>query len=418
MSYDPLEAYLSEQSEVGQRDSEGSFTVSAEKALDKLASHQLPRTSAWILKMVQAGVVAGASGMWVSHGLRGCKIRYKEGAFPTLEELRSAWIEPLPIENEVELRLSVALRAVAFARRRPVLVVQNCPDTGPRTLFWNGASMGRIVPAEGKMKTTVTVGETLFYVSRSPLAKDDTVKKIHGVSDVTAAEFKELTNYAVCSPMPLWADNRPLNHFGMEDVSMIRKSLAFSAQQTIESGPTLALPPSVRESTEVTRAGLAWTLYHSNRPEPSCLSWVKDGVVCEEENLHLHPDHYKVRLFVPADDIETDLTALQLRFPSRDLKNRRTAQAVLGFCRELSPNSPVAAEIGESQKGKSGAWSMASLVIVGGILMAPATGGYSFLASAGAALGLYARKATDKAKAPPALKRFVFQLEKRYDGHG
>ena len=78
--------------------------------------------------MVQAGVVAESSGMWVSHGMRSCKIRFKGGRFGTLEEIREAWIEPLPIEDRARQHLSVALRTLAFSRRRPVLVVSCCDE--------------------------------------------------------------------------------------------------------------------------------------------------------------------------------------------------------------------------------------------------------------------------------------------------
>lgn len=415
---DPIEAYLSQQSDAGRRDSEGSFTISAEKALDKLATHQLPRSSAWILKMVQAGVTAGASGLWVSQGARSCKLRFKGGDFGSLEEIREAWIESLPIKRQVHRHLSIALRATAFARRRPVLVVQHCPRMGLRSLQWNGASMCRIASAEETVKGVVTKGETLFFFSQSPLGQDETTRKLHGVSGVTAAEYKELTTFAVCCSMPLWADNRPLNHFGMEDVSMIRKSLAFSAQGVREGDSSICLPPSVQESTGLQEAGLAWTLYHSTRREASRISWVKDGVVCEEETLHTHPDEYQLRLFVPANDIETDLTALQLRFPSRDLRARRTAGAALRFCEEMRTNRSIGVEIAELRQKKASNWATATAIIIGGVLFGPVTSGFSFLASAGAVIGLAVKNAAKEQQTPPDLQRFLMQLERRYEGHG
>jgi hypothetical protein len=413
---DPIEAYLSQQSDAGQRDSEGTFTISAERALDKLATHQLPRTSAWILKMVQAGVVAGASGMWVSHGVRSCEVRFKGGEFGRLDEIRAAWIEPTPISHRAQSHLAVALRAVAFARRRPVLIVHNCVQQGLRSLFWDGTNLARIGPTENRLWRVVEPGEIVFFISRSPLRTDQTLKKVHGVADVTAAEVKELTNYAVCSPVPLWSDSRRVNHFGMEDVSMIRRSLAFSAQQG-DDGPSLGLPPSVTESCGLSKASLAWTLYHSAKREPSRVSWVKDGVVCEEETLHCQADSYQVRLFAPADDLETDLTALQLRFPSRDLRRRRTAQAVLGFCSELGGDSPLALKIGESQKTDVNAFVTASVIIIGGVVLAPLTSGISFLAGVGAAMGMAMKDAKTKSVASPKLRRFVCQLEQRYADH-
>jgi len=414
---DALDLYLARQSEGGTRDSEGVFTISAERALDKLATHQLPRTSAWILKMVQAGVVASASGMWVTHGTRNCKLRYTEGRFGSLEQIREAWVEPVPISEQVHRHLSVGLRTVAFARRRPVLLVHNCPEQGLRSLFWDGSSLSRIGPAGDHVRDHLTPGEFVVYVSGSPLGRDEAVKKNHGVSSDTASEFKELTNNAVCCPVPLWADSRPISHFGVEDVSMIRKSLAFSAQHSIPGQPSLLLPPPLSKSCGFQQAGLAWTLYHSTRPEVSRLCWVKDGVVCEEEHLSLYPANFQVRLFASADDLEADLTELQLRFPGPELRQQRTAAAVLGFCQELSPTSQLLSEISKSHKIESeGNWGMATLLVLGGLLFAPVTSGYSFLISLGVA-ARQAFKRPEKIKVAPELVGFVTQLQNRYHRH-
>ena len=365
--------------------------------------------------MVQAGVVAESTGMWVSHGMRSCKIRFKGGRFGSLEEIREAWIEPIPIHDRARQHLSVALRTLAFARRRPVLVVSCCEQQGLRSIFWDGSTMSKVGPAADSVRGTVTPGELLVFVSRSPLGRDATQKKVHGVSDVTAAEFKELTSFAVCSPMPLWVDNRPLNHFGMEDVSMVRRSLAFSAQAQSSESPSLKLPPKVAQTSGVERASLAWTLYHhAKEREHSRIGWVKDGVVCEKEDLQSNPVHFQVRLFVPADDLDTDLTELQLRFPTPELRGRRTASAVLAFCSELGQQNELTQEIAKSLGGRAKHWGVASVLLLGGMLFAPATSGFSLLASAGAMVGVAADRALEKPRVPSTLVRFIQELEGRY----
>lgn len=365
--------------------------------------------------MVQAGVVAGCSGMWVSHGMRSCKIRLKSGSFGTLEEIREAWIEPLPIEHRARQHLSVALRTVAFSRRRPVLVVHYCEQQGLRSIFWDGSSMSKVGPAADSVRGTVTPGELLVFVSRSPLGKDATQKKIHGVSDVTAAEFKELTNFAVCSPMPLWVDNRPLNHFGMQDVSMVRRSLAFSAQPETSGSPSIELPPEVTQTCGVERASLVWTLYHNAKEkEKSRIGWVKDGVVCEEQELQSLAAHFQVRVFAPADDLDSDLTALQLRFPSPDLRRRRTASAVVAFCSELCQREALQMEIAKSLGRKLKSWGIASVLILGGVIFAPKTSGLSLGISASALAEAATEYAKDNPKVPSSLYSFAQDLETRY----
>ncbi|MCW5871526.1 MAG: hypothetical protein KIS61_30010, partial [Candidatus Eremiobacteraeota bacterium] len=56
-----LEEFLRAQVDEGAKDSSGQFTLSREKALEKLAAYQLQGGHAWVLKIVQAVVASGAS---------------------------------------------------------------------------------------------------------------------------------------------------------------------------------------------------------------------------------------------------------------------------------------------------------------------------------------------------------------------
>jgi hypothetical protein len=423
---DPIDAFLAQQSDVGRTESEGSFTVSGARALEKLSAHQLPRTSAWTLKMLQAGVAASASAIWVSHGAKSCKFSIKGADLGELEDLEEFWTHPAPTLNLGQRHLLVALRAVAFARRRPVLIGHNSSQFGLRTLFWNGRSLSKVKPLDKTFLTSLklgnpTPGEMVFYVGGSPLGQDESVKAVHGVKDVTAAEFKDLQNHGVCCPVPVWVDSRALNHFGLEDVSMTRKALAFSAQAPSEGEErvTMALPSGVKNQVPDLDAGarLAWTLYVGSEPTASRVSWVNGGVVCEEENLHVPFDSFNVRLFVPAEDLETDLTALHLRFPSKQERYRRVARAVLDFCREIEPGSPIVGKIAETQ-GQGKGWFAAVGLILGGVVFALPTSGLSLLAGLGAAVGVKLHeKNTAKTRAVPALERFRQTLQSRYEGH-
>ena len=56
-----LQQLLRQQQAEGKFDSGGQFTLDRDKALAKLAAFQLPRRGAWILKIVQSAVLAGAT---------------------------------------------------------------------------------------------------------------------------------------------------------------------------------------------------------------------------------------------------------------------------------------------------------------------------------------------------------------------
>ena len=376
--------------------------------------------------MVQAGVLAGSTGIWISHGSKSCEIRYADAKLGSLEELRSVWIDPSPVVTPAQAHLLVGLRTIAFARQRPILVLHHCERFGQRSVFWNGSHLSAIQEANSSYggmanKAWAGSGEMVFHVSGSPLNEDDSVQRIHGVKDVVASEFKELQSNAVCCPVPLWVDSRPVNHFGMQDVSMTRRSLAFSAQSMDQdqTGPLLSLPPGVQvERNLPSGAKLAWTLYHSDKPETSRLSWVKGGVVCQEEFLHAPSDRYQVRLFVPAEDLDTDLTALHPRFPSKEEQYRRVARAVLDFCREIEANGPLAPQLVHSELRRKDSWLMAAVCVLGGVFFAPASSGASLAVGIGGALTVYLGSLPKPDSKPsPALESFRRQLLTRYSGH-
>lgn len=417
---DPLKLYLANQSQAGQHQSEGSFTVAGEKALDKLSSHQLPRTSAWILKMVQAGVQARSEAMWVTHERSSCKIRYLNGELGSLEDLRDQWYSPTPSLTAAQKDLFVGLRTVAFARRRPVLMVHHCSLRGLRTLLWNGSSLGSLNCEEEKSRLfalKAAPGEMVFHVANSPLGPDHTLEAQKGIKDTVTAEYKELQNFGISCPVPLWADSRSLNHFGLQDLSMTRKVLTFSAQGPVRPDqPTLALPNSLQQQTNLSQgAGLAWTLSLSEKIEQSKVSWVKGGIVCQEQPLAIQPNRYALRLFLSVEDLETDLTSLYVRFP-RGEAARRAAEGVLGFCQELRAGSLVYQQIARAQKDHRGAFATVAGLWFCGLLFVPATSGLSLLAGAGASALVVAHKRRHSAESLPDLEIFCDQLRRRYAG--
>ena len=419
---DAIDAFLDRQSEVGVKESEGSFTISGDRAISKLASHQLPRNTAWVLKMVQGGVVGSSSSIEVSQGPRSCVFRFRDARFGDLEDFQRAWFDPSPSLTSAQKHLMVAVRTAGFSRRRPILIAHRCPRQGLRTLFWSGDTLSSIEPVDGRMATRLKAGwpeenEFVFCVGSSPLGRDRTIEVQKGVREGIAAEYKELQRYAVCCPVPLKVDSRPLNHFGLQDISMTRKALCFSAQAPESpERPLLQLPPLATD-VESLRGGaqLAWTLYYSSEPDWGTVSWVNGGVVCQEQILRAPPNRFRVRLFLPAEDLETDLTALHLRFPSLEEENRRIARGVLDFCREVGPGSPLFPEIVKSSRKQESPWVLVASLVLGGILFAPVTGGGAALLGGFTAVGVaLTANRNSKVNTVAAFESFRNELERRY----
>ena len=375
--------------------------------------------------MVQGGVAGKCSAIEVSQGARSCAFRFRDARFGDLEDFRRAWFNPNPSLTAAQRHLMVAMRTAGFSRRRPILIGHRCPRQGLRTLFWNSDKLSEIEPVDGNMATRLKIGwpeenEFVFHVSSSPLGRDLTIQSQKGVREGIAAEYKELQRFAVCCPVPLTVDARPLNHFGTEDISMTRKALCFSAQEPeSDERPLLQLPPLANDVESLQGgAQLAWTLYHSSELEQSTVSWVNGGVVCQEQELHLRPSRFRVRLFLPAEDLETDLTALHLRFPDPKEKNLRVARGVLDFCREVGPGSPLIPHI-VSAYGKQGKpWAVVAGLVLGGVILAPVTAGFSVLLGGLTAISVaLGSEESSKKRAFPAFESFRSELERRYQGH-
>ena len=354
--------------------------------------------------MVQAGVVADCDGISISHSAQSCRIRFSGGNVPSLEALRDAWVDARPSDHPFLSRIVVALRAVAFARRRPVLIVHNCTARGKRSLFWNGTTLTPVESA-GLLKF-LGENEMAVYVSPSPLRREASVKQLRGIKDVTAGEYKELMRDAVCCPVPLWVESRSVNHFGMGDVSMTRKSLLFSAPGPLESEPFLRLPPNLRSNSQESRAGLAWTLYHRSQQERSRVCWVKDGVVCEEEFLNCPPSEFEARIFLPADDLEFDLTDFQLRFPEGS-RQARIARALPTLAKEIRSNAELV-DRSNVKRSRGSTWATAAVCLLGGVAFSVSTGGLALLTGAGLAAGLIYQGEVNEAKRPKESKLLRF----------
>lgn len=421
MSIDPIELFLQEQAQDGQQDSEGSFTVSGDRALKKLAEYQLPRTSAWILKMVQAGVAAGAESLRVQQTAKSTQIRYSACDLGNLDELLGALTSPTPTVTRAQEHLLVGLRTAAFARSRPVLLTRRHPEEGSHTLFWNGTRFSAVQDAR-LVKDALRRPdrpELTIHVAGSPLGPDKNLPRMKGLNDTVASEFKELQSQAVTCPVPLHLDARRVDHFGLEDVSMQRGVLVFGYAPEAQ-GLTSELPLSgycLRDTQQEPppRVACAWTLYeNSSSPEFSKVCWVKDGVICQERHLDSHVDKVSMRLFLPADEFETDLTGLQLRLPETAEVQRRIGAAVRAACQGLKFDEQgqmqLEAVAAHTQRNP---WSMAFLSVIGGVLAAPFTGGASVLMGIGGAAVSFASGSSSRISGR-RLEAFRSQLESRF----
>jgi hypothetical protein len=381
MSTDRMEHFLARMSQDGVRDSSGIFTMSGEEALRKLAFNQLPRKSAWVLKIVQGAVAARASQVRVWQLGRSIQFQIAGADFGTFEQTIESWTSVTSKGTEAQNNLAVGLRAVCFASKRPCILVNHTTDHGYRAVIWDGSRLSRILSATELVKKKVP----LSWVGNDGWAV--CVFSVRG-RRVRAEEFDELSRFAVTCPVPLEVDGREMNHFGIKDVSRDRRSVVFSAQ-TVKEGDLPArngirLPPNLGAGQMVQ---LAWVLYSDKEPQPSRLSWVRGGVVVEEQELSLGLESLFFRVFVPAEGLPTDLTTLIPRFPDPQSKEEWVRLALLAVKDDLSKDGRLAKQIAAelSEGGGQSNWAIAGAVMIAGILGAFFTKGISLIVSTGIA---------------------------------
>lgn len=376
---DPIEQYLREHSSAGQKDSTGAFTISADKALSKMAEFQLPRSSAWLLKMVQAGVAARASSIAVTQMGKSSKITYRGGNFGTLEELTKLATDPHAVVTPAQQHLLIGLRAVTLGQRRPVVSIED-PATGPAySSFWGADGVCTAEPKGSSFRFPGLAGEEgtfTFHIGASPLTAQNTLLRAKGINRVVADEYREMMANAVVSPVSLTVDSRVVNHFGLDDVSFQCSPLVFGglpAQPFEASIPlsTTVLPEGVKELSYK----YAWTVYATNLPRSSEVCWVKDGVICQTDPLPQARSSFFVRLFLSAQDLETDLTGLQPRFedPTEPLQRIREGLQAFADCAPAIAASEAHTFRAKLPNGRSTSWWGAAALAVGGAFFTPVT---------------------------------------------
>ena len=399
---DPITEFIAEQQHEGRWDSHGHFTTAANKALSKLASYQLPRPAAWVLKMVQAGVAGGATSIVIDPTTRGLEIVYRGVDLGTLAELRDSWTSPTATVSVPQKHLLVGLRAVSVAQGRQVLVTLRPIEGDTQTLYWNGHGLSQVVNRTSAPRLlSASKDELSFYVTAE--ASYDGL--------CWSKEIRELRNFAVTSPVPLTLQGDRLGHFGMGDIYIHRKPLLFGEYPPVSGDPVLRIsdwrPDSLPEA--VTNHSSAWLLYWAGEGMRSSVSWVQHGVVCQQESFG-PTGRFLLRLYMPADHLETDMTGLHLRFPDDEGPLHGVAEVARRTSDELTTTDPRVRQVEQAlnEGGKVGALTFMGVLMVTSATLVPVFGPASLVGGCGAALLVHLG---EKSRSRNASANFLKHLE-------
>ncbi len=360
-THNDLEQFLGEQASVGRLESEGVFTLAESAALKKLANFQLPRASAWILKVLQAAVASGAESLMVVTNSKATRFVFEPKVPLSLEELRVALLEVEHRASRPLTHLATGLRAVGFGDSRPFTLVLD--GAGERTLFaWDGdqlVSESRELPGGAPSALHLAVS----------FPAEDAGRALGGLvrgAGRASAEFDELSYRGQASPIRLTFDGRRLDTMlgappEPEDHYTSLLSLNWwDPDRSPNSLNELSVPPGLRRKQRewrlsdrftahgaftlvgdpsLTRCrGLAKLNYHYYLPQaaehgtatfkpiprPSLCHFLIDGAIASSGLLAGAPSPVSCELFLDATDLPTDLTGLSPR-PHAALRDRQSA---------------------------------------------------------------------------------------------
>lgn len=326
MSKISIAEFLAEQTG-GVRDSSGEFTLNSAKALEKLGRHQLGDPSLWAVKLAQAGVASGASRL-------AFKLDYSRTTvtFFGTPELDASELARVLLSGELpadgwKRHLIVGLRS--FYGQSPLRL--SWSDGGGRKVVWEGDQV-EVLPCASLIDdaTLVVVGE-LHPLPRS-------IFRLNYALRQTMAEHHALSDRLQLCHIPITVDGRLISRqfppYPKPVVSKFTQSALrrrHIALTVPEGNLPLAMPEVSSSRMDLTascvplpqlepplRVGAVMVL-RPPLPDSRCF-FVKDGALLDPVMLDFYNTHWKLDLYLDADDLGTDLSEFKPLHPQVDFR--------------------------------------------------------------------------------------------------
>lgn len=389
-------AYLDQLASDGVYDSTGSFTIRDKKALEKLGAFQLPRASAWVLKVVQCAVAWGADDI---------DVKQRRGqtsfVFAGVEQFYLKAVEEAVTSTEYKgpnyvQHLAVGLRAAGFGQWRN-FELRVYQSESLQVLRWNGDDLA-VDKQPFKLKVEKCIVE--LRVDFSDKDSGWLVRSRETVSRA-AEESKELSTMAAVCPIPLRLDGRRLDLLTEPQSRQTRGNvaelcLAWSKPADNESD-SLKLPAGIsfkepfftmknrvidsriflldgdkkeRASQFLLRVNYRYTVdwnMQAGQYEPKSAgiqeSWIHgvwDGVVCDSKRLDANQSRVGIDLYYSAKGLPTDISGLSLIEDEGEISDRR--RHALNFA------GSAIERLDSSLRGHGGAYVKVGGVVGAGLL--------------------------------------------------
>ena len=204
-----LEKFLQSQSTHGETiDTEQSFSLSKEKALEKLAAFQMPFSGAWALKLVQCAVSSECfSALKVDLTVKITTFTFSGKADFSVDDVNHAFFDPDYSSRTDLAHMATALRVMGYNNMHPFWLQVGGEE---RALVWDGEHM-TIAPTQAQ---NASPGALYLVFSNYPKGETPGAKGFFANlvgSGFNAELTKVLTNHAFVSPKPLTVDGRRID---------------------------------------------------------------------------------------------------------------------------------------------------------------------------------------------------------------
>lgn len=343
-----LYQWIRAQEAAGTHHSQGKFTLAQEKAWEKLGAFQLPFQEAWVLKLIQGAVRAGATAIDVTQSRTDTQFQIRGDLGWSWSQLESALFHSSSKPSRALEHLMVGVRALAKSTTRPF----SLKFGEEPSLTWNGRIFEQARRSLGQGPAlTLTASHFEVGESQSVLSLNN-----FEASAVSSSILTTLRHHCFVCPIPLSVDGRLINGFPQDEYYQPREScrpVAFVAVEPSHWLPDFSLnqPKNWRqavvsdlkvtlEGDEIAFAGdsepaggmallcaFLETVGKGQSPKirtrngHSTLVWVGDGVVVKRDKLSIYSP-VGVLALVSAEGMETDLTGLTLK-PGHEMTERK-----------------------------------------------------------------------------------------------
>lgn len=298
-----------------------------------MAGFQLPRETAWALKLVQAAVVSNSPYFKVIQTRRETRFHFRPDDDWNPDNLRQAFLNPEPTPCRSLDSLKRGLWFIGLREKRAFMMTF---ASTPQALIWNGEDF-----FEEEVERNEDCCLTLAHPSGLHPLRD-----FIGIARLHVGLQKELQNFAYSCPIPVTLDERrvdslilcpshgfssdrhpsrllpirdrvpdfPLLAFPRENfqhfpgLKALRVSLAGQLPGYMPPKGSLACLITIRAQRASVNSFERW----DRLPIRNLLYWVMDGVVIAEHELTPKVGPVGLAVFASAEGLETDLTGFNL----------------------------------------------------------------------------------------------------------